>query len=34
MIYPTADQVVYLEGAPPPVNDFAQYIKENAYQLW
>jgi hypothetical protein len=34
MIYPTADQVVYIEEEPPSINDFAQYIKENAYQLW
>ncbi|MDR1573053.1 MAG: hypothetical protein LBS24_01945 [Clostridiales Family XIII bacterium] len=34
MIYPEAEQVVYIEETPPPVNDFAQYIKENAYQLW
>ncbi|MDR1245825.1 MAG: hypothetical protein LBK57_02215 [Clostridiales Family XIII bacterium] len=34
MIYPTADQVVYAEKEPLPVNDFAQYIKENTYQLW
>jgi cell division protein FtsL len=34
MIYPTAEQVVYIEEEPTPMNDFAQYIKENAYQLW
>ena len=34
MIYPTAEQVVYIEEKPAPVNDFAQYIRENAYQLW
>jgi cell division protein FtsL len=34
MIYPAAEQVVYIEEDPPPVNDFAQYIKENAYRLW
>ncbi|MDR2089661.1 MAG: hypothetical protein LBP73_09930 [Clostridiales Family XIII bacterium] len=34
MIYPTAEQVVYIEEEPPPMNDFAQYIKENAYRLW
>jgi hypothetical protein len=34
MIYPAAEQVIYIEADPPPVNDFAQYIKENAYQLW
>jgi hypothetical protein len=34
MIYPTAEQMVYIEGDPPQMNDFAQYIKENAYQLW
>jgi hypothetical protein len=34
MIYPSAEQVVYLEEEPAPVNDFAQYIKENAYVIW
>ncbi|MDR2355413.1 MAG: hypothetical protein LBE16_04380 [Clostridiales Family XIII bacterium] len=34
MIYPTAEQVVYIEEEPAPMNDFAQYIRENAYQLW
>ncbi|MDR2133428.1 MAG: hypothetical protein LBP30_08860 [Clostridiales Family XIII bacterium] len=34
MIYPSAEQVVYIEDEPPPMNDFAQYIKENAYRLW
>jgi hypothetical protein len=34
MIYPTAEQVVYIEDDPPPVRDFAQYIKENAYRIW
>jgi cell division protein FtsL len=34
MIYPAAEQIVYLEDEPPPMNDFAQYIKENTYQLW
>ncbi|MDR2771386.1 MAG: hypothetical protein LBB57_05065, partial [Clostridiales Family XIII bacterium] len=34
MIYPAAEQVVYIEEEPAPVSDFAQYIKENAYQLW
>ena len=34
MIYPAAEQVVYIEEEPAPVNDFAQYIRENAYQLW
>jgi cell division protein FtsL len=34
MIYPAADQVVYIEEDPPPMSDFAQYIRENAYQLW
>jgi hypothetical protein len=27
--------VVYIiEEEPTPVNDFAQYIRENAYRLW
>jgi cell division protein FtsL len=34
MIYPTADQFVFLTEAPAPVRDFAQYIRENAYQIW
>jgi hypothetical protein len=34
MIYPSEEQVVYIEDEPPPMNDFAQYIKENAYRLW
>jgi cell division protein FtsL len=34
MIYPSAEQVVYLEEEPAAVNDFAQYIKENAYVIW
>jgi hypothetical protein len=34
MVYPTAEQTVYIEGEPAPVNDFAQYIRENAYRLW
>jgi hypothetical protein len=34
MIYPAANQVVYLEEEPVPMNDFAQYIKENAYLIW
>jgi hypothetical protein len=34
MIYPSADQLVYLNDEPAEVRDFAQYVKENAYQLW
>ena len=34
MIYPAAEQTVYIEEKPATVNDFAQYIRENAYQLW
>lgn len=34
MIYPAAEQVVYLEKEPAPINDFAQYIKENTYLIW
>jgi cell division protein FtsL len=34
MVYPTAEQCIVLSEEPPKINDFAQYIKENAYQLW
>ena len=34
MIYPTADQFVYIEGIKPKDNDLAQAIKENAYEPW
>jgi Tfp pilus assembly protein PilO len=36
MVYPSAEQFVYLDRKTPDTtesNDFAQYIKENAYQL-
>jgi cell division protein FtsL len=32
MIYPTADQFVYVEGIKPDNNDMAQAIKESAYE--
>lgn len=34
MIYPTADQFVYIEGIKSKDNDLAQAIKENAYEPW
>lgn len=34
MIYPTSDQFVYITGDEEDVQDFAQLIKENAYQVW
>jgi cell division protein FtsL len=34
MIYPGEEQMVYIEEEPTPMNDFAQYIKENTYRLW
>ncbi|MDR3295853.1 MAG: cell division protein FtsL [Clostridiales Family XIII bacterium] len=34
MLYPAPEQFVFLEEEPETVADFAQYIKENAYQLW
>ncbi|MDR3243029.1 MAG: hypothetical protein LBT34_03785 [Clostridiales Family XIII bacterium] len=34
MVYPSDGQLVYLREAEPPVREFAQYIKENAYRIW
>lgn len=34
MIYPTADQFVYVEGIKADSGDMAQVIKENAYEPW
>jgi len=34
MIYPTAEQFVYVEGIKASDDDLAQAIKENAYESW
>ncbi|MDR1135703.1 MAG: septum formation initiator family protein [Clostridiales Family XIII bacterium] len=34
MIYPAPEQFVFITNNSVRVNDFAQYIKENAYELW
>ncbi|MDR0423900.1 MAG: cell division protein FtsL [Clostridiales Family XIII bacterium] len=34
MIYPLPEQFVFIVDGTVQVNDFAQYIKENAYELW